>query len=374
VGSLSQGGAEKQLLYYLIALQRLKYPFQVLLFTRSDYYEKAFIEHGFPITYIDEGSIFKRLARLVREIRRFQPDFIQATHFFTSFYAGMVGRILRIPSIGAIRGDFNHDLAGIRKIWRLFIFLPTNYLANSNNARQNAIDYGLSPARVYVLGNVIDVNQFDAEAKMQPQEDLPIGKIYITIVARLIKVKRLERFILAIAKARTTVPELTGVIIGAGPEMGALSDLAATLGLLKNQGIIFLGNRTDIPQLLAQSHIFALTSDQEGFPNVILEAMAASLPVITTPAGEAPQLIQDGETGYVVAFDNLEELAKKVEYLAKSENSRKRLGINGRRQVIQYYHLDRLDQAIESLYLSIIDSQQKQKEQKRRTQGMSRQA
>ena len=80
-------------------------------------------------------------------------------------------------------------------------------------------------------------------------------------------------------------PKLLGIIIGDGPELANLQAFAQQRGL-SEENLLFLGRRDDVPAILRRAQIFMLTSDHEGFPNVLLEAMAARLPVITTPAGD----------------------------------------------------------------------------------------
>jgi glycosyltransferase involved in cell wall biosynthesis len=378
VGSLAQGGAEKQLLYILRTLKKLGYPIQALLLSRSEYYEQVLADLDIPTITIGKGMVLLRLIRICEEIRKFGPDLIQSTHFFASFYAGAAGKILHIPSIGAIRGDFYHDLSGVNYLGRMLLTLPTVFVANSNNARQNAIQSGLDPQRIFVLGNVIDIQEFDQQGADAEIQRFPPGKVVITTVARVIKIKRLERFIIAIAQARRIVPNIIGAVIGDGPEMERLRGLASHLGLLDQHnanGIIFLGKRSDIPQLLKHSDIFVLTSDQEGFPNVFLEAMAASLPILSTPAGEAPQLIEDGVNGYIIQFNDRQNLKNKMINLAVSSATRRKLGNNGRLKVCQEYDLEILDYTLETLYSNIMAYLRDKKiKQKRQTQGMSKQA
>ena len=80
---------------------------------------------------------------------------------------------------------------------------------------------------------------------------------------------------------------------------------------------------------MARANLLALTSDQEGFPNVILEAMAARLPVVTTPAGDAGRVVVHGSTGYVVGFDERERFAQHLVELAATPELRRTLGENG---------------------------------------------
>jgi glycosyltransferase involved in cell wall biosynthesis len=115
----------------------------------------------------------------------------------------------------------------------------------------------------------------------------------------------------------------------------------------------FLGERSDIPQILAQSQIFALTSQREGFPNVLLEAMAASLPVLSTPAGEARTLVKDGENGFLVPMDSPQALADRLVALAQSPTLRKKLGHAGRQMVEAQYGTAGLSNALLAVYLAV---------------------
>jgi glycosyltransferase involved in cell wall biosynthesis len=354
-GSLAQGGAEKQLFYMLRTLKSMGAQSQVISLTGGEHFERQLSEMGITVTTI-HGSPAARVLRIVRAARKFRPHFIQATHFFASFYAGAAGRITGIPSIGAIRGDLYHDINGVGAWGRLVLNLPTVFLANSNNARENALKLGIPARRMQVLRNVIDLREFDHRLAANPPQLLGPDHVRVITVARLIPVKRLERFLNAIAAARQTLPALQGLIVGDGKEKQALFDLASSLGLEPDQpngSIQFLGERSDIPQLLSQSHIFMLTSDREGFPNVLLEAMAASLPIVATPAGETRDLVQNGANGYLVPVDDQQGLADCLAELALSPARRNTMGNEGRRIVERFYDFPRLENNLIDVYHGI---------------------
>ncbi len=96
-------------------------------------------------------------------------------------------------------------------------------------------------------------------------------------------------------------------------------------------------------------------SDSEGFPNVILEAMAARLPVVTTPAGDSKTIVQNGVTGFVVESENPEEFATKLVTLARSSELRRRMGEDGRKHVELNYSFDRLGGALLSIYAALAE-------------------
>jgi glycosyltransferase involved in cell wall biosynthesis len=104
---------------------------------------------------------------------------------------------------------------------------------------------------------------------------------------------------------------------------------------------------------LSQADFFVLSSDNEGMPNVILEAMAASLPVITTPAGDAGVVVRDGMTGYVIPFDDVDRLASRMIDLTTSQGLRGMLGETGRRHAEQNYSCELLGDRLLNIYAEI---------------------
>jgi glycosyltransferase involved in cell wall biosynthesis len=120
-----------------------------------------------------------------------------------------------------------------------------------------------------------------------------------------------------------------------------LHEKAKALGLTPPD-LTFLGECDRIPALLARSGLLVLTSEYEGFPNVILEAMAARLPVITTPAGDASLVVQHNKTGYVVKGEDTQGMAAFMVQLARSPSMRLNLGESGRKRVELEYNYESL--------------------------------
>jgi glycosyltransferase involved in cell wall biosynthesis len=107
---------------------------------------------------------------------------------------------------------------------------------------------------------------------------------------------------------------------------------------LKPCDLVFLGGFDRVPALLAHSAMLVLSSDYEGFPNVILEAMSARLPVVTVPAGDAGLIVRHGQTGFLVGAENIRDMAGALVRLAQSPELRQHLGEAGRRCVEEDYH------------------------------------
>jgi glycosyltransferase involved in cell wall biosynthesis len=358
-GGLGRGGAEKQFLYMLRTLQDLDASIQVLTLTTGEYHAESLTKLGIhPIPVGIPTNPVSRVLAITRAVRTFRPHFIQATHFFTSFYAGMAGRLARIPSIGAIRSDLHLDIEGVGRSAAWIMRMPSVFLANSYHARQNAQHLGLPVKKILVLQNVIDLREFDAHLSTSPPLLLNPDHTRVITVGRMVPVKRMERFLQALAIAREKGKNLEGVIVGGGPEEERLRAEAARLGLRPDQpkgGVLFLGERSDVAQLLGQSDIYVLTSDREGFPNVLLEAMAAGLPLLSTPAGESSQLVHEGVNGYLVPFDDVETLANRMILLAESASRRKVMGRAGRHLVETQYNYPLLGKNLIQAYRDIAE-------------------
>jgi glycosyltransferase involved in cell wall biosynthesis len=222
------------------------------------------------------------------------------------------------------------------------LHLPHALLTNSIKARTNLATLGLSPDKVFVLPNVIDLKDFDLR-KAEPLDlPLPHHRPVAVAAGRLHPDKRFERFLEALALARITVPELYGVL--AGRDDGAMDSLqkrARDLGLTPDH-LCFAGECSNIPTLLGHATFLVLSSAVEGLPNIVLEAMAAGLPIVSTPAGDAPHIVRHGKSGFVVDFDDVPAMAESMVTLAQSPALRQAMGQAGRQMVESEYEFGSL--------------------------------
>jgi glycosyltransferase involved in cell wall biosynthesis len=354
-GMLQPGGAEKQLVYMARALRQAGVNVRVYSLTQGEFYESALRASGLePIWMGQFAHPLLRLAAFVSVLRRFHPHFIQSTHSYTNLYVGLAGRLLGSISLGALRSSlpYAREVDGVWSRW--LISTPTALLANSQAAVRQVIASRLvDPSRVYLVPNVIDLSLHDrfvqSECGSVRNEDPTV-----VFVGQLIAIKRPDRFLRALARARQIEPRLKALVVGDGSQRAITEELAIEIGLPLD-AVTFLGRRNDVPALLRLADVLCLTSDDEGFPNVILEAMAASLPVITTPAGDAGSVVQDGVTGYVVPFDDIEGMAERMVQLARAPDLRRQLGQASRRRVEQSYSCEVLTEYMLSTYRSIAE-------------------
>jgi len=359
-GTLGQGGAEKQLFYATRALRQSDVGVRVYSLRRGEFYDA-------PLRALDATPIWigryespvLRLGAFVHALRRYRPHVIQSTHFFGNLYVAVAARVFGAVAIGTVRSDWLYERETDRRWASWLVRWPRSIIANSYAAFDNLKAWGIAEARCHVVPNVIDLTEFDADGDGPDPVLGPRESPVVVTVGLLDRVKRLDRFLEMLALARERTPGLRGVIIGDGPERSTLERLAQERGLLPN-GVQFLGRRRDVPRLLRQADVFVLTSQHEGFPNVLLEAMAARLPVVTTPAGDSARVVADGVVGYVVPFDDVAGMAQRVGELVERPALRRRLGEAGRQRVEQRYSYAGLGPCLMATYRAIAEGQHNQ--------------
>ena len=138
------------------------------------------------------------------------------------------------------------------------------------------------------------------------------------------------------------------VVVGDGPDRPAVEEEVRRLGL--ERAVELVGERDDVPELLATADLFVLSSRSEGLPLSILEAMAAGLPVVASRVGGIPEVVVDGETGLLVPPGDPQRLADAVERLLADPSLRRRLGEAGRRRVAEHFDLASVQRAHLDLY------------------------
>ena len=320
--SLGLAGAEKQAFYMAKALAEAGITVRVYNLLRGGEYENA-------LRAIDvQSQCFGwlpgaplRFTLLASALRSFRPHVIQSVHAWTNGYSALAARILGAVSIGGLRSDLASCLADNGRFAKSLLTLPDAVAVNSRSAMEQLSESGLVDAsRIHFLPNAIDANSCAESISAEPSPTA----IY---VGRLVPGKRVDVFLRALAAARTGGTAVNGIVIGYGSEEPSLRKLAAELKL---DTVEFLGFRDDATSMLKKASMFVFCSESEGTPNVLLEAMAAGLPVITTPAGDAAEMVRAARAGFVVPFGDVDATAKAIGELARSPELRRRFGKSGR--------------------------------------------
>jgi glycosyltransferase involved in cell wall biosynthesis len=208
------------------------------------------------------------------------------------------------------------------------------------------------PESAYLLRNVVEVQHDHPTHFRDTDRGGRVERCRAVFVGRLIAAKRVDRFLHALAIARRQDPTLEGVVVGDGPCRAKGEQLAENLGLIPD-GVCFTGRRNDVSDKLKQADMLVLCSDREGLPNVILEAMATGLPVVTTPVGDTRFVVDNGVSGYVVPPDDPGAIAARMVELARSPGLRRQFGESGLRKVKREYGLESLPGQLMAAYRGV---------------------
>ena len=312
-----------------------------------------------PQVFPLNGSMLKpntavQIARIARLIREQGVKIIHATDFNTNLLALAAARLTGAKAIVS-RVDLGHLRSGFGKWHREAEKLNARFadlvVANADAVREVCIeDEGCRPERVVVVRNGLDLARFDALAAQPLQERLPgpDAATTVAVIGNLWPVKGHRTFIEAVALVKDRLPGVKFVCAGEGPERGFLEKRIVQLGL---QGRFFLlGHRLDVPALLARVQAGCLCSSAEGLSNALMEAMAARLPLIATRVGGNPELVRDGDNGFLVPYGDARALADKLVALISDRQRMEAMGRRGRERVESELSLQRMADGHGALY------------------------
>lgn len=284
-------------------------------------------------------SGFRELKRLIKSL---EPDLI-STH---SSKAGILGRLAAkacgIPVIFTAHGwAFTEGVPLTKRTIyiraeRLAAKWADKIICVSENDRKLALDYGVASAdKLLTIHNGMPIIS-DALNDKKGKDDKPVE--FIT-VARFSEPKDHELLL-------RTIPRLNSYndcifsFVGDGELLENTKSLCFQLNI--EEKVHFLGPRQDVPDLLAGADAFVLTSNWEGLPRSIIEAMRAGLPVIASDVGGVSELIEEGVTGYLVPRGDAETLRARLEMLIDNPEIRHRMGMAGYERFLEKFTFDRM--------------------------------
>ena len=289
-----------------------------------------------------------------------QYDVLHLYGFKASLVGRVVGSVFRqLIVVDGLRGQRPWQKDSRSRFWldRLTFPLSRGYIANSNRARSFLIAKGYNPNKCWVIPNGLDFQRFQALAGLAETESFrsninsevhPI----ITCVANLRPVKGHIYLLRALNKLHEYGKEFHCLILGVGPELTRLQKFTGEHDL--SEQVTFMGYRSDIPAVLASSDVFVLSSLAEGMPVSILEAMAAGLPIVATAVGGIPEVIIDGETGFLVPPKNAGALASKLIELLENDVLSRHVGQQAQVRLQAKFTIERMTSAYEDLYSKLV--------------------
>ena len=359
VNTFETGGSERQ---FAVLAQNLTPPqFQTHLGCVS---RRGPLAHNFPDApqFLLGGSLYgwQSLRTRLNLSRHLRHHRVQVAHAF-DFYANLTlipaAKFARVPVvIGSHRqlGDLMTP-AQFRAQAAAFRWCDA-VVCNSQAAADRLLATGLSPNKISVIGNALPAEAFSAAPAALPKRS---GVARVGMVARMNhRYKNHSGFLRIAAQVHRYMPNAEFLLVGDGPLRQELEREAASLGL--GASAIFLGDRQDMPAVLASLDVAVLTSDSESLSNVILEAMAAGLPVVAYSVGGNSELVND-QRGALVGAGNENAFANAIHRLLSDAHPREHQGDNARRFVEETFSLERVRPRYEALYLTLLEKKGRQK-------------
>lgn len=302
---------------------------------------------AFPVAGFGRPHAWRQLAAFARWCRRVDAHIVHTCELYSNVF-GLPGAALAgVP----VRIGNRRELATPDKSRGQLIAQRAGYaaahavVANSQAAAAQLRREGVPSRKIHVIPNGIDL---DAFAHRQAPEDNAARPRIIT-VANLRPEKGHDTLLAAAARVARVRPDAEWTIVGDGPLRKALEQDAAARGL--DGRVRFLGERRDVPALLAASDIFVLPSRWEASPNALIEAMASGLPVVATRVGGIPELVDDGATGTLVNAGDDEAMSAAVLALLERAGRAAALG-RAARASVERLSFDRMVERFAHLYQS----------------------
>lgn len=214
------------------------------------------------------------------------------------------------------------------------------------------ISSGVKPSKIATIFNGIDVSRF-LNAKPLAREAMGgTERQVVGMVARLAPEKGGDVLLKAAPGVLAAFPNTNFALIGDGPARDAWEGLARRLGI--RERVIFMGVRSDMPEIYASVDLLVLPSFNEGLPMCLLEAMAAGRPVIATPTGSVSKLVIPGRTGVLVPQGDVAVLAAAIQDLLGDPVKARQLGANGQLHVTNFFSPDSMARSYVQLYEAAI--------------------
>jgi glycosyltransferase involved in cell wall biosynthesis len=355
LSSFDPGGTERQMIELIRRLDRRRFDVHVACFHRRGGWlprveAAAASVAEFPISGFRKTATVAQARRFGHWCRERRIALVHTADLYANIFglpaAAFAGVAVRVAN----RRELNPDKSpGQIALQRAAYACAHVVVANSRAAANRLAREHVAPSRIRVVPNGVDPGRYPGR-----ETDRPIRRI--ATVANLRTEKAHEVLFEAATMVLRRYSDAEFLIAGDGPRRDELEALARRLGI--DRRVRFLGHCEDVPDLLASSDLFVLPSRSEAFPNAVLEAMAAGLPVIATRVGGIVELIEHQRTGVLVPPDDPRALGFALLDLIQWRSHAIELGQAARTVVEQRYSFEQMVAAFERLYLDTLRSKQ----------------
>lgn len=315
---------------------------------------------GIRVITLSAGSLFnvRRFRRLVQVLKEERIELVQTHLVYANILGTLAARSAGLPVIATL-----HSVA-VSEGWKARVLkVIENYVLRNHATRILAVGQMIADInqdhygsrRLDVIPNGIPAPKFSEvqERDRLRREIAGDGSDIVITVGRFSRAKAYEDMIDAFHLLRQKDLNSKLVMVGSGTTLDNIKSRIADLDL--NQSVVLTGEREDVHQLLALSDVYASSSQREGLPLAVLEAMMAGLPIVATSVGDIPNVVTE-ETGVVVPPHHPELLAAAIEQLLKDPNKRRSMGQAAYRRAMNEYTVEAWMKKHLTLYREVLSS------------------
>jgi len=304
---------------------------------------------------------FRAQFHLNRIIRSEGIDILVVHHYKACVMGWWAGRKFRIPVLAYSRGYTaeNRKMAFYYCLERKVLKHVSGVVAVSAGQGKRLRDYGIRPANFWVVHNAISVNCSPNEdssaqrAKVLAGLHIPLNTKIIVTAGRLSPEKGHRYLVEAIPKVYSEKNDTFFVFCGDGPMAEKIRQQAKDLGVLHR--CRFVGFRRDLAEIFSVMDLMVLPSLSEGLPNVVLEAFAASKPVVASDIGGVPEVVEEGISGYLAPPGRPEPLARAILKMLGDPAKMQSMGAAGYERVRREFTFEAQTEKLEAIYRQMIN-------------------
>jgi|HubBroStandDraft_1064217.scaffolds.fasta_scaffold00158_34 L-malate glycosyltransferase len=334
IDSLAVGGTELNAIRTLEAFDREQFEFTVFHLHRDGALRARYEALGVRMVHLPISRLYApRTARqgwrFARLLRHYAVQVVHTHDLYTNILAVPWARLAGRRVIASRRWLYDAPRPGLVPLNRWACKLADRILANSSAVAGVLAEEGVRTAKIVRIPNFVGARAFarlapDERAAQRRAWGVPEDAFVVGSVARLAAVKNHQMLLRALCGLSAQIHVL---LIGDGPTRAALARLAEELGI--GARVHFAGEILPVNNLHQYLDVSVLCSRSEGFPNAVLEALAAQVPVVATAVGGVTDIVTDGESGLLVAVDDVDALRARLQALATDAALRRRLAVAG---------------------------------------------
>lgn len=345
--ALKLGGAELHAVSLAAALRKRGFETAILTIFEEGSLAETARSQGVPLFCLYEKGPWGlgTPIRIFQWLRGRRIDILHVYLFGFHFFASLPARILRVPVILSSRRELaewqrkRHLI--IENLGNLFV---DGITACSHAVKQRTIERErIDPLKIRVIHNGVDLSRFCSRGRggeIRREFGIPEDAPLVGTVGNFAAEKGYSYFLKAAGRVAERFPQARFMVVGSGRYETQVRAEARAMPV--REKVIFTGSRSDIPDLLDAMDLFALASVSEGFPNVLLEAMAMAKPVVATTVGGIPELIDSGRDGLLVPVRDSGALAEAVVELLRDRRRAWEMGQQAFQKIQSRFYLERM--------------------------------